>query len=397
MRILGHGRGAEVESTKSIFRKGDVLYGKLRPYLNKVAQPDFDGICSTDFLVFRESEQLDLDYLAQYLNQAWIADAATQASRGVELPRINWEFLANLPVSFPPDKSEQRAVANHLRDIRSLQSATRQRLVAAKRAIDEFRRSILAVAFSGRLTAEWRLSHPGERSIQGIHMSKAESANKVRSEVIDPPEPDDSTPVSWVWVRFGSIVDEIRNGISAAPAVEPPGRSILRISAVRTGSVDGQNVRYLRQEVPEWRTYLLREGDLLFTRYNGSLDLLGVCGLVRGLGDRELLYPDKLVRIRLDPGSVVPEYAELFFASPGARRRLTAGSVSSAGQQGISGATLKAQAFALPPKEEQKEIVRRTTELLDVSDQLLSHIDSAARATQTCAQVALAKAFEGDA
>jgi type I restriction enzyme S subunit len=228
-------------------------------------------------------------------------------------------------------------------------------------------------------------------------MSKAESANKVRSEVIDPPEPDDSTPVSWVWVRFGSIVDEIRNGISAAPAVEPPGRSILRISAVRTGSVDGQNVRYLRQEVPEWRTYLLREGDLLFTRYNGSLDLLGVCGLVRGLGDRELLYPDKLVRIRLDLGSVVPEYAELFFASPGARRRLTAGSVSSAGQQGISGATLKAQAFALPPKEEQKEIVRRTTELLDVSDQLLSHIDSAARATQTCAQVALAKAFEGDA
>src|SRR5438128_384123 len=49
-RIIGKGSAGDVTSTKSVFRAGDVLYGKLRPYLNKVALPDFDGICSTDIL-----------------------------------------------------------------------------------------------------------------------------------------------------------------------------------------------------------------------------------------------------------------------------------------------------------------------------------------------------------
>ena len=53
--IAGHGTGADVGSTKAVFRAGDVLYGRLRPYLNKVCIPDFDGICSTDILVFPQT------------------------------------------------------------------------------------------------------------------------------------------------------------------------------------------------------------------------------------------------------------------------------------------------------------------------------------------------------
>lgn len=59
MRLLGQGQAADVRSIKSVFQPGDVLYGKLRPYLNKVVRPDFNGICSTDFLVFGESSKLD--------------------------------------------------------------------------------------------------------------------------------------------------------------------------------------------------------------------------------------------------------------------------------------------------------------------------------------------------
>src|SRR5690242_16151995 len=58
-RIIGRGDSSQVRSTKSVFRKGDVLYGKLRPYLNKVAVADFDGVCSTDILVFPSSPYLD--------------------------------------------------------------------------------------------------------------------------------------------------------------------------------------------------------------------------------------------------------------------------------------------------------------------------------------------------
>ncbi len=51
-KIVGRGESKNLTSTKSVFRSEDILYGKLRPYLNKVCVPDFDGVCSTDILVF---------------------------------------------------------------------------------------------------------------------------------------------------------------------------------------------------------------------------------------------------------------------------------------------------------------------------------------------------------
>lgn len=60
--LLGHGYSAEVRSTKTRFYQGDFLYGKLRPYLNKVYLADFEGICSTDILVFPNSQHLSNRY-----------------------------------------------------------------------------------------------------------------------------------------------------------------------------------------------------------------------------------------------------------------------------------------------------------------------------------------------
>jgi type I restriction enzyme S subunit len=62
-RIVGMGKGTDVKSTKNRFYKGDVLYGKLRPYLNKTVIIDFNGICSTDLIVFRRSDFLENEYL----------------------------------------------------------------------------------------------------------------------------------------------------------------------------------------------------------------------------------------------------------------------------------------------------------------------------------------------
>lgn len=164
-------------------------------------------------------------------------------------------------------------------------------------------------------------------------------------------------PEGWEWVRFGILLGELRNGISTKPELSQPGFPILRISAVRSGSVSLNEHRFLPRGADLLAEYGLRDGDLLFTRYNGSLELLGVCGMVRGLGTTPLLYPDKLMRVRFDHGHVLPAYAELFFQSAAARDRLTAQSRSSAGQQGISGGDIKSQPFALPPFREQQRLV----------------------------------------
>jgi len=110
MKLLGHGRASDIRSTKARFNAGDVLYGKLRPYLNKVVRPEFGGICSTDFLVFGESPAIDRGYLAHYLNQLWVADRAHHLSSGVELPRVAWKSLGELPITYPVSREVQQLI-----------------------------------------------------------------------------------------------------------------------------------------------------------------------------------------------------------------------------------------------------------------------------------------------
>jgi type I restriction enzyme S subunit len=178
--------------------------------------------------------------------------------------------------------------------------------------------------------------------------------------------------------------------------MEPPGVPILRISAARALEVDLEDVRYLRESLNKWEKYRLQDGDLLFTRYNGSLALLGVCGVVRGLNGRDILYPDKLMRVRFDHACINQEYVELFFSSPLARDRMMSVGKTSAGQQGISGASVKAQALAVPPLAEQEEIVRRVSALLAKASELLARVEAASHRVDRSLQAVLAKAFRGE-
>jgi type I restriction enzyme, S subunit len=134
----------------------------------------------------------------------------------------------------------------------------------------------------------------------------------------------------------------------------------------------------------------------LVYEYNGSLALLGVCGMVRGLNGRDILYPDKLMRVRFDHAFINREYVELFFSSPLARDRMMSVGKTSAGQQGISGASVKAQALAVPPLAEQEEIVRRVSALLTKANKTLATIEAASRRTERSLQAVLAKAFRGE-
>ena len=97
--------GENILSTKNKFKKGDILYGKLRPYLNKVAEPNFDGICSTDILVLNTYVPKLLKYALrsdEFVNQT------SDLMSGVSLPRIKVKDFLNLKISLPTkDKQEQ--------------------------------------------------------------------------------------------------------------------------------------------------------------------------------------------------------------------------------------------------------------------------------------------------
>jgi type I restriction enzyme S subunit len=103
----------DLASNKFIFGPHHILYGKLRPYLAKIALPDFEGICSTDILPVLPSQRVDRSYLAHFLRQPAMVEFASSRSTGANLPRLSPKSLAEFPIPLPP-LEEQRRIAGIL-------------------------------------------------------------------------------------------------------------------------------------------------------------------------------------------------------------------------------------------------------------------------------------------
>ena len=88
-------------STKSAFRRGDVLFGKLRPYFHKVALARFDGVCSTDILVLRPKTEDATGFVLGCVNSDAFIDAMTASSDGTKMPRAKWEDVVGYPIASP--------------------------------------------------------------------------------------------------------------------------------------------------------------------------------------------------------------------------------------------------------------------------------------------------------
>lgn len=103
----------QTEGTNARYYAGDVLFGKLRPYLAKAYIPDNDGICSTEFLVLKTKKGLNNKFLEYYLLSPEFIGYIKNQVAGVKMPRTNWTEIGNLDVGFPP-KNEQDAIVAYL-------------------------------------------------------------------------------------------------------------------------------------------------------------------------------------------------------------------------------------------------------------------------------------------
>ena len=140
--------GSEIKSTKIAFSTKDILYSKLRPNLNKVHLPRFDGVSATDLIPLRPLGGLPREYLAYYLRTRYVVEYSTQRMRGIQLPRIPVDDLLNLPVPLGPLNEQRRIVAVIDRSTKILRHA-RSALNQVPRILGDFRQSVLAKAFRG--------------------------------------------------------------------------------------------------------------------------------------------------------------------------------------------------------------------------------------------------------
>lgn len=112
-RVSGFTSAANNLSTKTAFKKGDILFGKLRPYLRKFAVAPFDGVCTTEILVFRAVKDVDRDFVFQVVASDAFIEHNVAISYGTKMPRTDWQTVASFPVA-KPRLDEQRVIGQVL-------------------------------------------------------------------------------------------------------------------------------------------------------------------------------------------------------------------------------------------------------------------------------------------
>ena len=143
--------GQTIASTKNIFSRNMVLFGKLRPYLRKVHVAQFDGIASTEIIPFQCTADILPEYLAHFMRSDFFINLAVDNCSGSRMPRVTTRFLQTLAFIPLPPLPEQRRIADKL-------DALSGKIALQKRAIEEkldelnhLKSSVLDAAFRGRL------------------------------------------------------------------------------------------------------------------------------------------------------------------------------------------------------------------------------------------------------
>ena len=113
LSLLGQGTATDVTSTKARFQRGDILFGKLRPYFRKVVRAPASGLCSTDIWVIRSKDGVNQDYLYYCMATQQFVDFVTDGSEGTRMPRAVWEYASRYNLSLPP-LPDQRTIAHVL-------------------------------------------------------------------------------------------------------------------------------------------------------------------------------------------------------------------------------------------------------------------------------------------
>lgn len=357
-----------------------------------------------------------------YYLQSKYLEINTRA-KGVGIPHVDPFLLWNYDFPIPP-VNEQNRIVDKIETLFSEVDTGIENLTLAKRQLEQYRQSLLKHAFEGKLTAKWREEYAekygkalpsADELLEQIQTARQdyydqqiadweqavkswEEQGKEWSKPRKPTKPKEllvldssDLPHEWVVVEFEGICELIRNGLSLKPEGHE-GTKILRISAVRAFSLNLDDYRYLSSE-HEVPSFLLQQGDLLFTRYNGTRRYVGVCALFKSTED--YVYPDKLIRARVDLDEVENSFLAYGLNVGVSRSFIERRIRTTAGQSGISGGDIKKMPVVLCSKQEQDIIVSTLDEKLSETDSIISTLESKILKANLLKTSILHKAFQG--
>lgn len=201
-----------------------------------------------------------------------------------------------------------------------------------------------------------------------------------------------SSSDSWEEYLFGDLMEVVRNGYGKKPDDKGSHR-ILTIGSLRMLNLDLNNYRLNENSFED--NDMIRENDLLFTRYNGSKEFVGVCAVVPKLHEN-YAYPDKLIKFR--PKINDKDYSKYlaYYASGGKGRIYLRSKIkTTSGQNGIAGNDIKKMKIRVPDLDTIRKIVYEIETKLSACDNIEHTIDTLIMQSESIKLSILRKEFEG--
>lgn len=423
MRLLGTVPAGTMRSNATHFYPQDVLYGRLRPYLNKVLAPTFEGLASAEFIPLTPEPGIDRDFVRYRVNAADFVSFTSHLDEG-DRPRVDWNGIRQFQVFLPPSAEQGRIVEIVDSYVTRLDAAVAS-LERVQAKLKAYRASVLKAAVEGRLVpteaslarAENRAYEPAEALLARIlkerrrrweqaGLGKLKAAGKTpkddkwKAKYEGPTAPDTSTlpelPEGWCWANVGQLITSLDQGWS--PRCDKRPASFDEWGVMKTTAV--QHLAFLQDENKaitddlEPRPGLeIRAGDLLVTRA-GPRVRVGVCCLVRRTRPRVMLC-DKVYRLRVAPG-VSASYIELALNSPDALdeiEKLKTG-ISDSGVN-LTQERFQELVIPLPPRREQDAIELAVAQQSSIRDEVARTSQAALQRVARLKQAILKWAFEG--
>ncbi len=322
LKIRRWGDIADGTTFTSVFRAGQVLFGKRRSYQRKLAVADFDGVCSGDIYVFEPQNNHLLPGLLPFICQTDnFFEYAIGTSAGSLSPRTNWKSLAEYEFALPPIE-EQKLIANLLNKINKCVQAYQELSVCIGLILNTYIHTSITGKQVGNLVYDDRF---------GCH------AKHIKLYAI------------------GEFIERAQYGLSL-PSVNNGKYSMIRMMDLSDGYVSGENLCSVNITKKDFINYRLDKGDILFNRTN-SHELVGRTGIY--YLDGEHVFASYLIRLKTIDTKLLPDYLTVFLNSSIGRQQLMKYASKGVSQTNINASNLKKVIMPIPNIEYQKEVIKQ--------------------------------------
>ena len=345
-----------IKGVRHKFKKGDVLYSKLRTYLNKVLVAPQTGYCTTEIIPFSSYCDISTHYLCHVLRSAYFLDYTQQCGYGVKMPRLSTNDACKGMIPLPPLAEQQRIVIEIEKWFAAIDQIE-QGKADLQTIIQHTKSKILDLAIHGKLVPQAPNDEPAIELLKRINPDFTPCDNGHYTFKI---------PNSWTWCKLGDIAQS-NIGLTYKPTdITDNGIPVYRSNNIRDRKIDKSDL--VRVNAPILEKQFLNIGDLLICARNGSRRLVGKCAIIEEL--------DEVTSFGAFMAVCRSEYNQWIFNLLNTTYfdRYLDDSNSTAINQ-VTQRMLLALHIPLPPLSEQQRIVQKIEELFSVLDNIQNALE----------------------